>query len=94
MRRPDLSRAAWRKSSFSNGSGGSCVEVGTAWPSRADSDKPAGDEITATASLSRSGGPAVAVRHSKDPDGPKLVFTTEEWEAFTAGIRAGEFDLG
>jgi hypothetical protein len=24
---PDLSRAKWRKSSYSNGSGGSCVEI-------------------------------------------------------------------
>jgi hypothetical protein len=29
MHTPDLSRAAWRKSSYSNGSGGSCVEVAT-----------------------------------------------------------------
>jgi len=93
MRGSDLSRAAWRKSTFSNGSGGSCVEVGTAWPGHADNDKPAADEIAAIASLSHTGNPAVAVRHSKDPDGPKLVFTAEEWEAFTAGIRAGEFDL-
>ena len=35
----------------------------------------------------------VAVRDSKDPEGPKLVFTPAEWEAFTAGARAGEFDL-
>jgi Domain of unknown function (DUF397) len=27
MRAPDLSRAIWRKSSYSNGTGGSCVEV-------------------------------------------------------------------
>jgi hypothetical protein len=27
MRAPDLSRATWRKSSYSNGSGGSCVEI-------------------------------------------------------------------
>jgi len=27
MRAPDLSRAAWRKSSYSNGTGGSCVEI-------------------------------------------------------------------
>jgi len=26
--------------------------------------------------------------------GPKLVFTAPEWEAFTAGVRDGEFDLG
>jgi hypothetical protein len=27
MHAPDLSRATWRKSSYSNGSGGSCVEI-------------------------------------------------------------------
>jgi Domain of unknown function (DUF397) len=36
----------------------------------------------------------VAVRDSKDPDGAKLIFTPAEWDAFTAGVRAGEFDLG
>jgi hypothetical protein len=36
---------------------------------------------------------AVAVRDSKDPDGPKLTFTPDEWAAFTAGIKTGEFDL-
>jgi len=33
----------------------------------------------------------VAVRDSKDPSGPALVFTPEEWEAFRKGVRAGEF---
>ena len=33
-----------------------------------------------------------AVRDSKDPAGPALVFTPTEWAAFTAGIRSGEFD--
>jgi predicted secreted Zn-dependent protease len=36
----------------------------------------------------------IAVRDSKDTAGPKLVFAAPEWEAFTAGVRAGEFDLG
>jgi Domain of unknown function (DUF397) len=36
---------------------------------------------------------AVAVRDSKNPDGPKLTFTPDEWVAFTAGIKTGEFDL-
>ncbi|MCA1676056.1 MAG: DUF397 domain-containing protein [Actinobacteria bacterium] len=31
------------------------------------------------------------VRDSKDPAGPVLVCTTDEWAAFTASIRAGEF---
>jgi hypothetical protein len=35
----------------------------------------------------------VAVRDSKDPDGPKLAFAPDEWLAFTAGVRAGKFDL-
>lgn len=35
----------------------------------------------------------VAVRDSKDPDGPKLVFTPDEWRAFVAGVRSGEFDI-
>jgi hypothetical protein len=34
----------------------------------------------------------VAVRDSKDPDGPKLVFTLAEWQAFIGGAKDGEFD--
>jgi Domain of unknown function (DUF397) len=36
----------------------------------------------------------VRVRDSKDPSGPVLTFTLDEWKAFTAGCRAGEFDGG
>ena len=36
----------------------------------------------------------VAVRDSKDPDGPKLTFSPAEWRAFVAGVKAGEFGLG
>lgn len=36
-------------------------------------------------------GGAKAVRDSKDPDGPVLRFTRAEWEAFTAGVRDGQF---
>lgn len=35
----------------------------------------------------------VVLRDSKDPDGPRLVFTPPEWAAFTEGVRDGEFDL-
>jgi hypothetical protein len=35
--------------------------------------------------------PAVLVRDSKDPDGGVLTFTLDEWAAFIAGVRAGEF---
>jgi hypothetical protein len=33
------------------------------------------------------------VRDSKDPSGPLLTFTPDEWRAFIAGVRDGEFDL-
>jgi hypothetical protein len=36
---------------------------------------------------------AVAVRDSKDPHGPVLIFTPDEWAAFAAGVKAGNFDL-
>ena len=65
----DLTGAEWRKSSWSSGNGGTCVEVSRNLPG------------------------AVAVRDSKDPDGPKLTFAPDEWVAFTAGIKTGEFDL-
>ena len=66
----DLEAAQWRKSSYSGGSGGNCVEVARNRPG------------------------IVAVRDSKDPRGPRLILTPAEWSAFTAGVRAGEFDLG
>lgn len=34
----------------------------------------------------------VAIRDSKQQDGPTLVFTADEWAAFAEGVRAGEFD--
>ena len=38
-------------------------------------------------------GTAVAVRDSKDPHGPALVFMPAEWDAFLGGAKVGEFDL-
>jgi Domain of unknown function (DUF397) len=36
---------------------------------------------------------AIAVRDSKHPDGPVLLFTQGEWDAFVGGAKDGEFDL-
>jgi hypothetical protein len=33
----------------------------------------------------------VAVRNSRHPSGPALVFTALEWEAFVDGAKGGEF---
>lgn len=34
----------------------------------------------------------VALRNSRDPDGPALVYTAAELAAFLAGAKDGEFD--
>ncbi|MEV5408180.1 DUF397 domain-containing protein [Thermopolyspora sp. NPDC052614] len=34
----------------------------------------------------------VALRDSKNPDGPKLLITLGEWRAFVSGLKAGCFD--
>jgi Domain of unknown function (DUF397) len=65
----DVARAMWRKSSYSSGNGGNCVEVATNLPG------------------------AVAVRDSKDPDGPKLAVSKRAWSAFVQGIKETEFGL-
>jgi hypothetical protein len=36
---------------------------------------------------------AVAVRDSKDPAGPALLFTPDAWDAFCAGVKSGELGL-
>ncbi|MGW5656785.1 DUF397 domain-containing protein [Streptomyces humi] len=34
----------------------------------------------------------IAIRNSRDPDGPALVYTPAELAAFLAGVKEGEFD--
>lgn len=64
-----LDRAQWRKSSYSGGNGGGCVEVARNLPG------------------------LVAVRDSKDPEGPALTISPAGWDAFLEGIKQGDFDL-
>jgi hypothetical protein len=35
----------------------------------------------------------ILVRDSKDPGGPMLEFTPEEWRAFIDGVRDGLYDV-
>ncbi len=83
--RPEqLSPIAWRKSSLSNGTGGDCVELASI-----DADL---DVKALGAGHKADQGPLIALRDSKDPDGPWLYFTRSEFAAFRHGILAGEFD--
>lgn len=36
---------------------------------------------------------AIAVRDSKDPDGPRLTFENAAWSTFVADVGAGVYDL-
>lgn len=35
----------------------------------------------------------VAIRDSKDPNGPQLIVSASEWQTFAAGITEGHFNL-
>lgn len=35
----------------------------------------------------------IAMRDGANPDGPALIFTQAEWDAFVGGAKDGEFDL-
>ncbi|MFC6084069.1 DUF397 domain-containing protein [Sphaerisporangium aureirubrum] len=39
------------------------------------------------------GSERIAVRHSRHPEGPVIIYTRAEWDAFLAGVRANEFDF-
>jgi len=38
-------------------------------------------------------GTAVAVRDSKNPDGPKLLIARNQWRTFTRSVKTGIYDL-
>ena len=80
----DLTGVSWRKSSYSGSNGGDCVEVAEVWRKSSYSGSNGGNCVE-VAPLPA----AIAVRDSKDPDGPRLIFTPQDWAAFTATIRTG-----
>lgn len=95
MTAPDLSAVKWRKASRSGHEGGECVEVGgipqapaEAWRKSSRSGHQGG-ECVEVAGMAL----AVAVRDSKDPDGPKLTFGAADWRAFTHRVKASFHDL-
>lgn len=87
----DLGYLTWRKSSYSGAQGGNCVEVAHVPAWRTSTYTGANGNCVEVAQFPDA---AIGVRDSKDPDGPKLLFSSGEWRAFTAGIKAGELGLG
>ncbi len=43
--------------------------------------------------VSRNPAGGVAIRDSKNPDGPTLTFTAAQWHAFTTHVKNGGLDL-
>lgn len=52
----------------------------------------AGDAVGECVEFAVLDGGDVAVRNSRDPHGPVLVYTPAEISAFVDGVKAGEFD--
>jgi hypothetical protein len=66
----------------------SAVELtGTRWVKSSRSG-PTGGNCVEVAHLADG---QVAVRNSRHPSGPALVFTAMEWDAFVGGTKDGEF---
>ncbi|WP_337959953.1 DUF397 domain-containing protein [Actinomadura madurae] len=91
-----MSAAEWKKSSRSTDTGGACVEVASVipissapWKKSSKSDDTGGQCVEVADWRA-----AVAVRDSKDPDGPKLVFGPSAWQAFAVRVKSGSLDLG
>jgi hypothetical protein len=62
------------------------------WHISTRSSSGAGDSCVEAGPLSDGTG-RVALRHSKHPDGPVIVYTRAEWDAFLAGAKDNEFDF-
>jgi hypothetical protein len=88
MEGADLSNTIWRRSSRSGANGGECVEVAGLWR-KASRSEPNGGECVELNGC-RCG---IAVRDSKDPEGPRLTMRTAAWREFTREIKAGRYDL-
>jgi hypothetical protein len=54
---------------------------------------PNGDAQCVEAGPLTDGSGQVAVRHSRRPEAEVILYTRGEWEAFVAGVKAGEFDF-
>jgi hypothetical protein len=49
-------------------------------------------EVAIVPGGTEASGGAVALRDSKNPTGPALLFTPDEWREFTRAVRHGEAD--
>lgn len=77
MRGAELPDVVWRKSRHSGSQGGDCIEVACFWRKSSHSSSQTQECVEVTHARQ-----VVAVRDSKDPDGPVLTFGRSAWIAF------------
>ncbi|MCY0947109.1 DUF397 domain-containing protein [Streptomyces antarcticus] len=88
----DLTSACWRKSSYSNGTGGDCVEVAEGFPGAArwrKSSYSSGDGGNCVEVADGLDG-VVPVRDSKRPHGPAVVVSAAAWVPFVRALKAAD----
>lgn len=89
MREYDLSNAHWRKATYSDGNGGSCLEVAYDFPGAAHwrkSTHSGGDGGEACVEVADGVPGVVPVRDSKVADGPVIVVGSAAWTEFIGGV--------
>jgi hypothetical protein len=84
----DLTNAVWRKARRSSENGGNCVELAAvpaeaAWRKARRGGENGGACVEVAAVPSH-----IAVRDSKDPHGPAIVFSRDAWRDFTCTLKA------
>jgi hypothetical protein len=77
-----MTGAPWRKSSYSGGNGGNCVEVAT-WRKASYSGGNGGGCVEA--GVAEAG--RVLVRDTTNRDGGALTFTAAAWRTFAAQLK-------
>ncbi|MFE9552813.1 DUF397 domain-containing protein [Streptomyces sp. NPDC006703] len=86
---PDASvLTGWRKSSYSGGDSGQCLEVSevyAAWRKSSYSGESGGECLE----FSDSCAGCIPVRDSKNPTGPAVVFGPTAWTSFVDGVKGG-----
>jgi len=85
----DISDVTWRKASYSGDNGGACVEVG-AWRKASHS----GGNGGACVEVAPTEKSLIAVRDSKNPNGPKLAFAQPTWQSFIRQVRNTTLRIG
>ncbi|CAM5303054.1 hypothetical protein SALBM135S_04708 [Streptomyces alboniger] len=89
MHEYELITARWRKSTYSNGQGGDCVEIAHDFPGAARWRKSSYSNGEGGNCVEVADGipGVVPVRDSKNPQGPALVIGGTAWQAFVTGVR-------